>query len=93
MRSETRETLLVAIAKGRRWFDEIVDGTIAGADAIAVREGCPPRQVTRILSLAHLAPDIVEAAIAGRLANGIGFRELVDAPADWAQQRQQIGLA
>ena len=93
MRSETRETLLIAIAKGRRWLGEIVDGKVAGPDAIAAREGCSLRQVTRILSLAHLAPAIVEAAIAGRLPNGIGFRELVDAPADWARQRQLIGLA
>lgn len=41
--------------------------------------------------LAHLAPDIVEAAIAGRMPNGIGFRELVDPPIAWSRQRQKIG--
>lgn len=65
IRSETRETLLIAIAKGRRWLGEIVDGTMAGSDAIVARERCSPRQGTRILSLTRLAPDLVEATVTG----------------------------
>ncbi|WP_375462184.1 recombinase family protein [uncultured Enterovirga sp.] len=93
MRVETRATLLAAIAKGRRWLDEIIDCRVAGPDAIAAREGCTVRQVNATISLAHLAPDIVEAAIAGRLPHGVGVRELTDAPLAWSRQRDALGLA
>lgn len=74
MRSETRATLLTAIARARRWSDELARGTVASTDALATREGCSRRQITATLSLAQLAPDIVEAAIAGRLPHGITQR-------------------
>ncbi len=91
MRAETRATLLGTIARARRWLDEIVDGT-ATPDAIATREDCSPRQVAMTLSVAHLAPDIVEAAIAGRLPHGVGMRELRDVSPLWSRQRISIGL-
>ena len=92
MRVETRATLLTAIARGRRWLDEIVSGAVAGPDAIAMREGCSRRQVSALLSLTGLAPDIVEAAIAGRLPHGIALRDLTDLPLAWSEQRRCIGL-
>jgi ParB-like chromosome segregation protein Spo0J len=78
MRIETRATLLQAIAKGRRWLDDVVAGKAEGPDAIALRERCSRRQVNATISLASLAPDIVEAAIAGRLPHGIALRDLTD---------------
>src|SRR5215204_790492 len=38
MRSDTRETLLVAIAKARRWFGELESGQVASFASIAARE-------------------------------------------------------
>ena len=91
MRAETRATLLQAIARSRVWLDEIVSGTI-DLDGIAYRETCSPRQVSLTLSLAHLAPDIVEMAIAGRLPHGVGLRELRDPAMPWSRQRSAVGL-
>jgi hypothetical protein len=46
IRSETRATLIAAIARGRRWLDEIVTTSGATAETIAQREGCSARKVT-----------------------------------------------
>lgn len=44
------------------------------------------------LSLAFLAPDIVKAAIEGRLPLGMGLTRLADLQADWEGQRAVLGL-
>jgi hypothetical protein len=83
---------VAAIARGRHWLAEIVRGGVDTADAIAVREGCSVRHVNKIISLAFLAPDLVAAAVAGRLPRGIGVARLSDPPAEWARQRHMLGL-
>jgi site-specific DNA recombinase len=92
IRAETRATLVRSVALGRLWLSRIVDGTVTGPDAIAAREGCSPRHVTRILSLAFLAPDLVKAAIEGRLPRGVGVTRLVDPPIAWSRQWAMLGL-
>jgi hypothetical protein len=44
------------------------------------------------LSLAFLAPDLVKAAIVGRLPHGMGVARLADMPAEWSRQHQMLGL-
>jgi hypothetical protein len=44
------------------------------------------------LSLAFLAPDIVEAAADGILPRGFGLSRLTDLPLSWAEQRHKLGL-
>jgi hypothetical protein len=50
------------------------------------------RQVNMTISLAFLAPDLVRAAVEGRLPRGIGVERLRDAPAEWSQQFEALGL-
>jgi DNA invertase Pin-like site-specific DNA recombinase len=88
----TRATLVRSIALGRRWLADITRGTVAGPEAIAKREGCSTRRVAMMISLAFLAPDIVQAATAGRLPRGVGFTRLVDPPVEWDRQRAMFGL-
>jgi site-specific DNA recombinase len=45
------------------------------------------------ISLAVLAPELVKAAIDGRLPYGMGVARLADLPPDWSKQRQILGLA
>jgi site-specific DNA recombinase len=40
IRAETRATLLASIARGRRWRDEIVAGTVTSVEQIAARDKC-----------------------------------------------------
>ena len=92
IRSETRATLVASIARGRRWLDELLSEAAASAERIAKRERCSVRQVNMTISLAFLAPDLVKAAIEGRLPRGIGVERLRDAPIEWSHQHAMLGL-
>jgi hypothetical protein len=93
IRSETRVRLVTAIAKGQRWFDELMAGTVTNVEQIATTENCSVRQVNMTLSLAFLAPNLVQAAVEGRLPRGVGIANLRDAPAEWSRQYARLGLA
>src|SRR5262245_27159259 len=92
IRAETRATLVAAIARGRRWLKELVDDAGITVESIAERETCSVRKVNMTISLAFLAPDLVKAAIEGRLPRGMGVARLVDAPPEWSRQYQMLGL-
>src|SRR6267378_700327 len=91
-RIERRARLVNAIARGRRWLDEIVSGSVTDVQQIAARQKCSVRQVNMTISLAFLAPDLIRAAVEGRLPRGIGVERLRDAPAEWSQQFEALGL-
>jgi hypothetical protein len=91
-RIERRARLVSAIARGRRWLDEILSGTVTDVEQIASRQKCSARQVNMTISLAFLAPDLVRAAVEGRLPRGIGVERLRDAPAQWSRQFEVLGL-
>jgi DNA invertase Pin-like site-specific DNA recombinase len=92
IRSETRATLVASIARGRRWLNELIADPAASTESIAKRECCSVRKVNMTISLAFLAPDLVKAAIEGRLPRGMGVTRLCDLPAEWARQHQILGL-
>jgi ParB-like chromosome segregation protein Spo0J len=92
IRAETRATLVAAIARWRRWLKELVDNANITVESIAGRERCSLRQVNMTISLAFLAPNLVKAAIEGRLPRGIGVTRLRDAPAEWSRQHGMLGL-
>ncbi len=92
IRSETRATLVASIARGRRWLDELIADATATTETIAKREGCSVRKVNMTISLAFLAPDLVKAAIDGRLPHGMGVARLADLPAEWSRQHEMLGL-
>jgi hypothetical protein len=85
-RAERRLRLISAIARGRRWLDEIVSGSITDAAQLAGREQCTERQINLTLSLAFLAPQLVKAAVEGRLPHGINIERLRDPDPNWIKQ-------
>ena len=93
IRAETRAKLVAAIAKGRHWLDELIAGTVTNVEQIASAENCTVRQVNMTISLAFLAPKLVQAAVDGRLPRGIGIANLRDASAAWSLQYAGLGLA
>ena len=93
IRAETRTKLVASIARGRRWLDEIVTGAVTSIEQIAACHKCSVRQVNMTISLAFLAPDLVQAAVEGRLPRGIGVARLRDAPAEWSRQHGMLGLS
>jgi site-specific DNA recombinase len=84
---------VASIARGRRWLAELLADANANAESIAKRERCSVRKVNMTISLAFLAPDLVKAAIDGRLPHGMGVARLADMPAEWSRQHQMLGLA
>jgi hypothetical protein len=69
-----------------------VSGSVTDVQQIATRQKCSVRQVNMTISLAFLAPDLVRAAVEGRLPRGIGVERLRDAPPEWSQQFEALGL-
>jgi len=92
MRSENRALLITSIARGRRWLNELVTEACTNTESIATRERFSVRKINMTISLAFLAPDLVKAAIEGRLPHGLGVVRLADLPAEWSRQRQMLGL-
>ena len=93
IRAETRAKLVTAIAKGRHWLDDLIAGKVTNVEQIAATENCTIRQVNMMISLAFLAPSLVQAAIDGRLPRGVGIANLRDAPVEWSLQYARLGLA
>ncbi|MGA9196408.1 MAG: recombinase family protein, partial [Pseudolabrys sp.] len=93
IRAETRAKLVSAIAKGRHWLDQLIAGTVTNVEQIASAKNCTVRQVNMTISLAFLAPSLVQAAVDGRLPRGVSVANLRDAPAVWSLQYARLGLA
>jgi site-specific DNA recombinase len=93
IRAETRAKLVTAIAKGRHWLNELIAGTVTNIEQITKREKYSIRQVNRTITLAFIAPTLVQAAVDGRLPRGIGVATVRDFPAEWTRQYGRLGLA
>jgi site-specific DNA recombinase len=89
---ERRARLVNAIAKGRRWLDDVTSGRVTNIAELCTREECSARQVNMTISLAFLAPNLVKAAVEGRLPRGIGVERLRDLPIEWSEQFEALGL-
>jgi site-specific DNA recombinase len=89
---ERRAQLVSAVARGRQWLNDVVTGRMTTVAELCARENCSTRQVNMTISLAFLAPNLVEAAIEGRLPRGIGIERLRDLPSEWSQQFEVLGL-
>jgi hypothetical protein len=93
MKAEHKARLLRAIRNGFIWLGELVDLKVADTEALAQREGLSERNIRMTLSLAFLAPDIIVAALDGRLPRGLGLTRLTELPVSWAEQRRIIGIS
>jgi site-specific DNA recombinase len=89
---ERRARLVSAIARGRRWLDDVVSGRVTTVAELCAREKCSVRQINMTISLAFLAPNLVKAAVEGRLPRGIGIERLRDPPTEWRRQFEALGL-
>jgi site-specific DNA recombinase len=89
---ERRARLVSTIARGRQWLDDVVSGQVTTVAELCVREKCSVRQVNMTISLAFLAPNLVKAAVEGRLPRGVGIERLRDPPTEWRRQFEALGL-
>jgi site-specific DNA recombinase len=93
MRVNARAVLMDALGDAHRWLDQLLFDPVQTLESIAVREGKTERSIRMTLSLAFLDPDIVKAAVDGRLPRGYGLKCLVDLPMAWPDQWRALGLA
>ena len=89
---ERRARLVGTIARGRQWLDDVVSGRVTTVAELCVREKCSVRQINMTISLAFLAPNLVKAAVEGRLPRGVGIERLRDPPTEWSRQFEALGL-
>jgi len=89
---ERRVRLVSAIARGRQWLDDVVSGRITTVAELCEREKCSARHVNMTISLAFLAPNLVKAAVEGRLPRGVGIERLRNPPTEWSRQFEDLGL-
>ena len=89
---ERRARLVSTIARGRQWLDDVVSGRATTVAELCLREKCSVRQVNMTISLAFLAPNLVKAAVEGRLPRGVGIERLRDPPTEWRRQFEALGL-
>ncbi len=92
MRSETRSKLLKGIAQGRIWLDLLIHIKSESIATISERHSLSEKTVRSTLSLALLAPDIVDAAIEGRLPRSLTTTQMLNLPGDWQEQSKVLGL-
>jgi hypothetical protein len=81
--------LLRAVARTNNWRELLEAGTARSAYDLARLEGCRVSYVQRHLPLAFLAPDIVEAILAGRQPRSWTLTDLIadDACLSWIGYR------
>jgi site-specific DNA recombinase len=83
--------LLKTIARAHRWFDDLVSGEAKSLAAIATHEGLNYRFVGKIIRLAFLAPEIVEAIAEGRQPPELSTELLtkrIRLPLAWSDQKR-----
>jgi len=93
--TRTDPILLKGIARAHRCFDALLAGRVRSTSQLSLEEGVDDRYVRRILPLAFLAPDIVQAIITGRQPADLTAKKLIrtiDLPLDWQTQKQILGF-
>ena len=81
----------MALYKARGWFDELASGKIESVDAIATREGKSARNISMMLNLAFLAPEIIEAILNEETPASLSASQLAQTlPLSWEGQRKLI---
>ena len=88
-------TMVRAIARARGWAEELLSGKVPSLTTIASRDGVDKGALSRMMNLAFLAPDIVDAIIAGRQPAELTTQKLLrqkNMPLDWAEQKRVLGF-
>ena len=77
-----------ALARAFRWRRMLETGRYGMIDELAAAEKINSSYVSRLLRLTLLVPDIVEAILDGRQAEGITLQRLIEPfSVDWGRQR------
>ncbi len=93
LKPESRDALLGAIARARRWIDDLRQGKVGSFAAIAKLEGQGERHIRLLAPLAFVSPRIISAIIDGTAPADLTVTGLAKAlPHSWAEQDRSVGL-
>lgn len=87
--------LISLVARAHSWWSRLKTGKVPSINAIAEDEKLDASDVTRIIPLAFLAPDIVESILDGRQPIDLTaerLKRIGKLPRDWNRKRQILGF-
>lgn len=87
--------LIRTLRRAQDWWAKLEDGSAVSVEALARAERLSPSLVTRIVRLAFLAPDIVDALVGGHQPRTLTARSLMNRPPlplSWDEQRRVLGF-
>ena len=87
--------LLKAVARARQWSEDLLAGRARSVAEIAERERVGSRYVRRLLRLAFLGPEIVEAIATGYQPPELtaeALAERIDLPLLWTAQAKAVAI-
>jgi site-specific DNA recombinase len=84
--------LIKAIARGRAWFEELATGRARSFQELAKRDGISRRYIRRLIGLAFLSPQLIEAILQGWQPVALTATRLteLDLPLDWTEQQKLL---
>jgi hypothetical protein len=84
--------LIKAIARGRAWFEELATGRARSLQELAKRDGISRRYIRRLVGLAFLSPQLVEAILQDGQPVELTATRLteLDLPLDWTEQHKLL---
>ncbi|MDL2338944.1 MAG: recombinase family protein [Pseudomonadota bacterium] len=87
--------LLGLLARAQGWFKRLSSGQADSVLSIAKEHRMASADVTRVVYLAFLAPDIVQTIVRGAQPLDLNIKRMLAAaplPMDWAEQRRALGF-
>jgi len=87
--------LFKEVARAHRWFEALLSGRAASLEGAATLEGIDRSYISRLLPLAFLSPNIVEAIVRGNQPANLTAKKLIHAinfPMEWQAQKQLLGF-
>ncbi len=81
------------IRNANRWLKLLTTGEATSVDAIAELDGLPASEISRVLPLAFLAPDITKAILTGKQPVDLTaerLKRIGKLPACWNEQRRVL---
>ena len=89
-RSGDATPLVKALARARRWYEQVISGEVQSFEQIANEIGTTSTYVSRIFKLASFSPVVVESILAGSPLCRPLLRIPSDIPLDWTKQAAHL---
>jgi site-specific DNA recombinase len=92
-KSAPNQTLIKAVVRAHAWRRMLESEDGLSVRRLAARQNLSHRYINRLLPLAWLAPDVVEAILDGTQLPEVSLDQLTtEFPIDWAEQRRLLAL-